>query len=279
MVRQEQMVVGKIKTLIFGAGGMLGTELCSIFPEAVRLKHADVDIRDREKVIHAIKSNQPEVVINAAAYTAVDDCEDNQELAFEINGKAPGYMAQGCAITGAKLIHYSTDYIFDGSQKEYFENDSPDPINIYGESKLMGEINIIKNMKNFRIIRTSWLFGSHGKNFVDTMLKLSKDMSAVKVVNDQFGKPTYAFDLAKKTEEIIGLAPGVYHITNEGVCSWFEFASAIIQNAVPCTSKEFQRKAKRPEYSVLGNTKTTPMRHWREALAEYLKLKTIESMA
>jgi dTDP-4-dehydrorhamnose reductase len=111
------------------------------------------------------------------------------------------------------------------------------------------------------------------------MLKLSKEMSSVKVVNDQFGKPTYALDLASKTGEIIGLAPGIYHITNEGVCSWFEFASAIINNAVQCTSKEFPRKARRPEYSVLGNTKTTPMRHWREALAEYLKLKNIESMA
>jgi dTDP-4-dehydrorhamnose reductase len=269
------MVVGKIKTLIFGAGGMLGTELCAVFPEAVKLKHADADIRDREKVIDAIKSNMPDVVINAAAYTAVDDCEDNRELAFEINGKAPGYMAQGCAITGAKLIHYSTDYVFDGSKKEYFETDAPDPINVYGQSKLMGELNIIKNMNNFRIIRTSWLFGAHGKNFVDTMLKLSKEMSAVKVVNDQFGKPTYALDLAKKTEEIIGLDPGIYHITNEGVCSWFEFASAIINNAVQCTSKEFPRKARRPEYSVLVNTKTTPMRHWREALAEYLKLKKI----
>jgi len=269
------MVVGKIKTLIFGAGGMLGTELCSVFPEAVKLKHADVDLGDREKVIDTIKSIKPDVVINAAAYTAVDDCEDNQELAFEINGKAPGYIAQGCAITGAKLIHYSTDYIFNGSRKEYFEADTPDPINVYGQSKLMGELNIIKNMQNFRIIRTSWLFGSHGKNFVDTMLKLSKEMSSVKVINDQFGKPTYAFDLASKTEEIIGLAPGVYHITNEGVCSWFEFASAIINNAVQCTSKEFPRKARRPEYSVLVNTKTTPMRHWREALAEYLKLKKI----
>jgi dTDP-4-dehydrorhamnose reductase len=266
-------MVGKIKTLIFGAGGMLGTELCMVFTNAVKLYQADVDVRDREKVIDAIKSNKPDVVINAAAYTAVDDCEDNREMAFEINGKAPGYMAQGCAITGSKLIHYSTDYIFNGSKKEYFEADEPDPINVYGQSKLMGELSIIENMKNYRIIRTSWLFGKHGKNFVDAMLKLSKDMSAVKVVNDQFGKPTYAYDLAKKTEEIIGLAPGIYHITNEGVCSWFEFASAIIGNAVPCTSKEFPRKARRPEYSVLVNTKTTPMRHWREALAEYLEIK------
>ena len=115
------MVVGKIKTMIFGAGGMLGTELCRVFPDAVKLKHSDVDIRDRRRSLIHIKSNKPDVVINAAAYTAVDDCEDNQELAFEVNGKAPGYMAQGCAITGAKLIHYSTDYVFDGSKKEYFE--------------------------------------------------------------------------------------------------------------------------------------------------------------
>src|SRR5659263_702870 len=250
MVLREQMVVGKIKTLIFGAGGMLRTELCEVFPDSVKLKHSDVDIQDREKVIYAMKSNKPDVVINAAAYTAVDDCEDNRELAFEINGKAPGYMAQGCAMTGAKLIHYSTDYVFDGSRKEYFEDDAPDPINVYGQSKLLGELNIINNLKNFRIIRTSWLFGAHGKNFVDTMLKLSKDMSAVKVVNDQFGKPTYASDLAGKTEEIIGLDPGIYHITNEGVCSWFEFASAIIENVKPCSSDEFPCKAKRPKYSV-----------------------------
>lgn len=276
MVRRESMVVGKIKTLIFGAGGMLGTELCSIFPDAVKLKHSDIDIRDREKVIKAIKSVKPDVVINAAAYTAVDDCEDNRGLAFEINGNAPGYMAKGCAMTGAKLIHYSTDYIFNGSKKEYFETDDPDPINVYGQSKLMGELNIINNMENFRILRTSWLFGAHGKNFVDTMLKLSKEMNTVKVVNDQFGKPTYAYDLARKTHEIIGLAPGIYHITNEGVCSWYEFASAIIENTVPCTSNEFPRKAKRPEYSVLVNTKTTPMRHWKKALVEYLGQRSIK---
>ncbi len=264
------MVVGKIKTLIFGAGGMLGTELCHVFSDAFKLKHADIDIRDREKVIEHIKKNRPDVVINAAAYTAVDDCEDNKELAFEVNGGAPGYIAEGCSDVGSVLIHYSTDYIFDGSKKEYFESDTPNPINVYGQSKLMGEKNIMKNLDNFRIIRTSWLYGAHGRNFVDTMLKLSKEMDRVKVVNDQFGKPTYAVDLARQTKEIIGLAPGVYHVTNEGVCSWYEFASAIIDNVVPCTSEEFPRKAKRPKYSVLTNTKTSPMRHWRDALSEYL---------
>ncbi len=264
------MVVGRIKTLIFGAGGMLGSELCTVFPDAVKLKHRNLDVRDREKVIETIEMNEPDVVINAAAYTAVDDCEDNRELAHDINGAAPGYMAQGCSRAGAILVHYSTDYIFDGSKKEYIESDLPNPINEYGRSKLMGETNIIKNMDNFRIVRTSWLYGANGKNFVDTMLMLSGKMNKVKVVNDQFGKPTYAVDLAWKTRELISLPGGVYHITNEGVCSWYDFASSIIDNSVPCMSDEFPRKAKRPKYSVLVNTKMTPMRHWKDALAEYL---------
>lgn len=276
MVCCEQMVVGEIKTLIIGAGGMLGTELCTAFPDSMKLEHRDIDIGDREKVIETIEKNEPDVVINAAAYTAVDDCEDNRELAFEVNGAAPGYIAEGCVRAGAVLVHYSTDYIFDGSKKEYVEADTPNPINIYGSSKLMGEMNIIRKMDNYRIIRTSWLYGANGKNFVDTMLILSEKTDKVKVVNDQFGKPTYAFDLARKTKELVNHPPGTYHITNEGVCSWYEFASAIIQNAVPCTSNEFPRKAKRPKYSVLINTKTSPMRHWRDALAEYLnKRKTM----
>ncbi|NJD76644.1 MAG: dTDP-4-dehydrorhamnose reductase [Candidatus Methanoperedens sp.] len=269
------MVVGKIRTMIFGAGGMLGTELCAVFQDAVKFKRSDVDITDKKKVIESIVKTKPDVVINAAAYTAVDDCEDNRELAFDVNGIAPGHIAEGCKLAGAKLVHYSTDYVFDGSMKEYRETDHPNPINAYGRSKLLGENNIVAKMDDYRIIRTSWLFGVHGKNFVDTMLGLSARMETVKVVNDQFGKPTYASDLARKTAEIAGFAPGIYHITNEGVCSWYEFASAIIGNAAPCTSEEFIRKAKRPKYSVLVNTKTTPMRHWKDALAEYLNKRKI----
>ena len=264
------MVVGEIKTLIFGTGGMLGTDLCSVFPDAVALKHSDIDITDRDLVLETIEMIDPDVVINAAAYTDVDGCEDNKELAFDVNGKAPGYIAEGCFLVGAKLVHFSTDYVFDGSKEEYVESDLTDPINVYGESKLLGERNIIENMNDYRIIRTSWLFGHHGINFVDTMLKLSGKMDAVSVVDDQFGKPTFTADLARKTAEIIGLAPGVYHITNEGVCSWYEFASAVIGNAIPCSSDEFMRKAERPEYSVLVNTKTAPMRRWREALVDYM---------
>ena len=267
------MVVGAIKTLILGAGGMLGTDLCTVFPDAVKLAHDDIDIADRGQFIETIKRIEPDVVINAAAYTDVDGCEDecNRELAFDVNGRAPGYIAEGCSLVGAKLVHFSTDYVFAGSKEEYVESDLTGPINVYGESKLLGEMNIIENMDDYRIIRTSWLFGHHGRNFVETMLKLSGEMDAVKVVDDQFGKPTFTVDLARKTAEIIGLAPGVYHITNDGVCSWYEFASAVISNVVPCSSDEFVRTAKRPTYSVLVNTKTTPMRHWKDALADYLK--------
>jgi len=264
------MVVGEVKTLIFGAGGMLGTDLCSVFPYAVTFKHSDIEITDRELVIETIEMIKPDVVINAAAYTDVDGCEDNTELAFDVNGKAPGYIAQGCSLVGAKLVHFSTDYVFDGSKKEYVESDITDPINVYGKSKLLGERDIIENMNDYRIIRTSWLFGHHGRNFVNTILKLSGEMDTVSVVDDQFGKPTFTADLAHETAAIIGLAQGVYHIMNEGICSWYEFASAVIGNAVPCSSDEFLRKAKRPEYSVLVNTKTAPMRHWREALVDYM---------
>ena len=267
------MVVGKIKTLIFGAGGMLGTDLCSVFPDAVKLKHSDIDITDMERVVESIRNIKPDVVINAAAYTDVDGCEDNQELAFEVNGRALGYIAQSCSLVGAKLVHFSTDYVFDGSKEKYVESDITCPINVYGVSKLLGERNIIENMNDYRIIRTSWLFGLHGGNFVDTMLRLSGEMDTVSVVDDQFGKPTYTADFARKTAEVIGLAPGIYHITNEGVCSWYEFAAAVIDNIVPCSSDEFLRRAKRPEYSVLINTKTAPMRDWRVALADYLSVR------
>jgi dTDP-4-dehydrorhamnose reductase len=275
MVCGKQMVVGAIKTLIIGSNGMLGSDLCKVFPDAVKLTHHELDITDREQVIESIQKIKPDVVINAAAYTNVDGCEDSKELAFQVNGYGPGYIAEACAKVGAALVHFSTDYVFEGSKKEYIESDAPNPINVYGHSKLLGEMKIIENMDDYRIVRISWLFGTHGKNFVETMLKLSREMDTVKVVNDQFGKPTYAMDLANKIREIIELDPGIYHITNDGICSWYEFASSIIDNTIPCASEEFPRKAKRPKYSVLVNTKTEPMRHWKEALKDYLQERNI----
>lgn len=259
--------------MILGASGMLGSDLCKVFPDAICFTHHGLDVTNRLHVIGVIRENSPDVVINAAAYTKVDQAEDEQEKAFEVNGYAPGYIAEGCSQVGAKLIHYSTDYVFDGSKPEYIESDSTNPINAYGRSKLLGEQEIAKLTDNYMIIRTSWLFGEHGRNFVDTMLRLSPQMENVKVVNDQFGRPTYTADLAIKTAEIIDSESGIYHLTNDGICSWYEFALAIIPNVTPCTSAEYPVKAKRPRYSVLNNAKTTPLRHWKYALNTYLKEK------
>jgi dTDP-4-dehydrorhamnose reductase len=234
-----------------------------------------MDISNENAVMRLVKQEGPSVLINAAAYTDVDGCEDNRDLAFAVNGEGPGYIAAACSEIGAILVHYSTDYIFDGTKPEYREDDPPNPISIYGDSKVLGEISIKKNMEDFRIIRTSWLFGSHGKNFVDTILSLSRQIPEVRVVNDQIGKPTYTFDLAEATPDIISSKPGIYHVTNDGQCSWYEFASSFIPNAIPCSSAEFSRRAQRPAYSVLVNTKTSPLRHWREAVEEYIKTKRI----
>ncbi|MCK8518384.1 dTDP-4-dehydrorhamnose reductase [Methanoculleus sp. 7T] len=260
------------KVLILGAYGMLGHDLQAVFPGAVLRGH-ELDITDERAVSACIRDLSPDLVVNAAAYTDVDGCEDNRDLAFAVNGEALGHIASACSDVGATLVHYSTDYIFDGSKKEYVESDVPNPINIYGASKLLGEQNIAENTDDYRIIRTSWLFGAHGRNFVETMLHLSGQMDQVRVVNDQVGKPTYTVDLARKTPEIVSLEPGIYHVTNDGVCSWYEFARAIIENVAPCSSAEFPRKAKRPAYSVLLNTKTAPLRHWSGALADYLNVK------
>lgn len=269
------MVVATIKTLIIGASGMLGFDLCKVFSDAIRLTHKELDITNRDQVLESIQIIKPDIVINAAAYTDVDGCEDDQELAFQVNGYGPGYIAEACSIFGAKLLHFSTDYVFDGSKREYVESDIPNPVNVYGHSKLIGENKVIGTVNDYRIIRISWLFGVHGKNFVEKMLKLSREMNVVKVVNDQFGKPTYTMDLAAKVKEIIELDSGIYHITNEGTCSWYEFASSIIDNVAPCTSEEFPTKARRPIYSALVNTKTKPIRHWKEALTDFLKERNV----
>lgn len=257
--------------LILGANGMLGHDLAAVFPGARLCGHKDLDITNEAAVKAYILALKPDLVINAAAYTNVDGCEDDPETAFAVNGDAPGYIAAACREVGAVLVHYSTDYVFDGTKTEYVESDEPNPINVYGASKLRGEQKIAQNMDDYRIIRTSWLFGRHGKNFVETIRHLSKENETVRVVADQVGKPTYTVDLARKTAEIAECPPGIYHMTNDGVCSWYEFARAFAPNVVPCTSDEFPRKARRPAYSVLVNTKTSPMRPWKEALEDYLR--------
>jgi len=274
------MVVAKIKvtmqqnghrTIILGANGMLGHAFQVVCPQALFCGR-EVDITDEAGIRSLFRRLQPSLVINAAAYTDVDGCEDHPDHAFLVNGEGPGYIAGACRKTGASLVHFSTDYIFDGDKEGYRESDPPHPINTYGQSKLLGEERIRETFDDYRIVRTSWLFGPDGRNFVDTMLRLSKEQEIVRVVDDQVGRPTYTRDLAAKVLLLADEAPGIYHVTNEGTCSWFEFARHIIPNVLPCRSDEIHRKAKRPRCSVLLNTKTAPLRHWKEALAEYLAL-------
>ncbi|MEW6407329.1 MAG: dTDP-4-dehydrorhamnose reductase [Patescibacteria group bacterium] len=278
------------KILIIGARGMLGQELMKVFGtdknyEVVGTDMKDFDITNKEKVFENIKNIAPQIVINAAAFTRVDDCEkpEFKDICMKVNGYAVGYIAAVCRELNAVMIHYSTDYIFFGEKERGYREDEKDfaPLNIYGQSKLLGEQELLKNTDRFYLIRTAWLYGKNGKNFVDTMLELAHKMPELKVVNDQTGSPTYAVDLAKRTKEILeGNYPfGVYHITNEGTVSWYDFAKKIFEIAkidvkvIPVASNEFPRPAKRPKYSVLVNTKLPKSRKWEEALEEYLLKK------
>ena len=272
-----------MKILILGYKGMLGQELVDVFEkgnELVLWDRDQIDISKKKEVIEKVGELKPDIVINAAAYTAVDDAESNKDLAYQVNGYAVGFLATVCKEINALLVHFSTDYVFDGENNlGYKENHSYQPLNMYGKSKALGEKFILDIKPRYYLIRTSWLFGKHGKNFVETMLRLANESKDIKVVNNQFGNPTYAKDLAEKVKELIESRQpsGIYHITNSGGCNWYEFALKIFEladlkpNIKPVKSEEFLTLAKRPTYSMLINTKLPPMKKWEEALKDYLK--------
>jgi len=276
-----------MKILITGAYGMLGSDLRDVLKdhELIITGSKDLNITDQEKVIQFILEKSPQIVINAAAYTAVDNCESNYNDAYEVNSNGPKYLAIACNKLGIPLIHVSTDYVFEGNKKNpLVEEDKLGPKTVYGKTKLEGEKFIQDNTKKYFIIRTAWLYGIHAKNFVKTMLNLSKNNKELKVVNDQIGSPTYSYDLAKAIAELLNSDKyGIYHVTNKGECSWYDFAKKIFElskiniNVNPVSTEEFPRPAPRPHYSVLSNEKWvnagfTPMRKYEEALSEYLSL-------
>jgi len=273
------------KILILGSQGMLGQDLVKIFSglDLILWDKEEIDITDKVQVETKIKDLKPDIIINCAAYTNVDGCESNMGLATMVNGLAVGYLVDFCQQINAVLVQISTDYVFDGKNQGGYAEDSQAfaPVNVYGASKLLAEKAILGKLEKYYLIRTSWLYGQHGKNFVDTILRSAKEKSELKVINDQFGKPTYTIDLAKQILYILDndLAFGIYHVTNEtkaGGITWFDFAQKIIGLAglkvvvKPCTTAEYPLPAKRPAYSAINNTKLPPLRNWEDALKEYL---------
>ena len=275
-----------MQVLVTGAEGMLGRMVCdeltqkhiSFVPADIIGDGARVDIADCESVFEVFDKYKPDYVINCAAMTNVDGCESQIDLAYKLNAVGPYNLACACESCGAILTQISTDYVFDGEKGEsYTEFDVPNPTGVYGASKLAGESAIREVCPHHYIIRTSWMFAPHGKNFALTMLRLAENHSEIKVVNDQFGSPTYAKDLAEFVVFMQGSPMfGTYHYTNSGSCNWYEFACAVLKAAgknvkvTPISTEEYGAPTKRPKYSVLANTKLPALRSWKEALKEYI---------
>jgi dTDP-4-dehydrorhamnose reductase len=270
-----------------GHKGMLGSDLMEVLGgrhEVFGVDVAEFDITSAADCVRVLEEFRPEAVVNAAAYTDVDGCETNRDACFAVNAGGVRNVAEACKAIGAKAVHYSTDYVFDGTKGEpYLEDDACRPINVYGESKRKGEEALVETLERHLLIRTAWLYGRQGKNFVKAILAKVKDEGTLRVVDDQLGSPTFTLDLAQATKLLLELdCTGTYHVTNRGVCSWYEFARRILEYAqvagitvVPIKSGELNRKAARPAYSVLSNrkfmeaTKKT-MRPWQVALNDYL---------
>lgn len=272
--------------LVVGSKGMLGQDLMALYGDAARGVDIDeIDITDLASVQRVLLTLKPKVVINAAAYTDVDGCQTNTELAMQVNGEGVGYLAMTSKEIGAKLVQVSTDYIFDGTKgAPYQEDDLAAPLSVYGESKLAGEMNTWFN-PNHLIVRTQWLYGHGGKNFVETMLKLAAEKKELTVVDDQVGSPTWTRDLALAIKALLdkGCA-GTYHAANSGFVSWNGFAREIFRLAgldvkvLPMTTEQLGRPAPRPLYSTLDcgklqqDTGFVPQ-PWQDALKRYLELR------
>lgn len=274
------------KVLVTGAAGQLGRELCRQLKqsgyEVIALTKAMMNISDQRSVRHSFSHYKPDIVVNTAAYTSVDQCETELDKAYLINGIGAYYTALEAEHIGARVFHVSTDYVFSGRGTEpYKEDDPPEPGTIYGKSKKLGEELIRLTGKNHTIVRTSWVYGSGGHNFVNTMLKLADTHDQVRVVSDQVGSPTYTKDLAETVIQLFDSPPGTYHAANAGVCSWYEFAKAIMEESgrttavLPVSTEEYGNLTPRPAYSVLSLESIEKlgisMRHWRDALRDYLQ--------
>lgn len=275
-----------MKALVTGAKGQLGTDVVLQLQEkgfeVFGFGRQELDITNQEQVNNVLVSIQPDVVIHTAAYTKVDQAEEEPDQAFLVNAIGTRNVAVAAANVDAKLVYVSTDYVFDGTATEPIDEFHPtNPINVYGKTKLAGEQFVRDFHSKFFIVRTSWVYGAHGNNFVKTMLRLAEEGKEIRVVDDQIGSPTYTVDLAERIIDLIQTDKyEVYHISNSGQCSWYEFAKEIFQVAGfdvkvnPCTTNEFLRLAPRPVYSVfehqsLRMNSFSKMKDWKTALIDY----------
>jgi len=273
-----------LKIAVTGSDGMLGSDIVKVFSdvELIQLTLSDFDITDLDQTFSHIKDIKPDYLMHLAAFTDVDGSEQNPEMAYKVNGIGARNVAMACEEIKCPIVYISSDYVFDGTKKDsYKEWDETNPISEYGFSKLLGERYVTSMTNRYYIVRTSWLYGKSGKNFVDTICRLLSEKDEIEVVDDQVGSPTFTHDLAVKLRELIGKGYGVYHITNSSHCSWFEFAQEIARlkssntKIEPTTTEKFNRPAKRPAYSVLNNTMLRlegidELRHWKDALRDYL---------
>jgi dTDP-4-dehydrorhamnose reductase len=274
-----------MRVLVTGAGGQLGADLLRAFgdDDVVGLTRAELDVTHEPAVVAAVRDHAPDLVVHAAAYTKVDACEADPDTAWRVNAIGSWWVARACALADAALVYVSTDYVFDGlAGRPYTEFDHPNPLSMYGRSKQAGEQLVRQTLPSHYIVRTSWVQGQHGGNFVKTMLRLGRERGAVSVVDDQTGAPTFAADLAVAIRALaVTGRHGTYHLTNEGHCTWFEFARAIFEEAdvavalTPTDTATFNAPAPRPAFSVLDNcmarlTGLAPLPPWRASLQRLL---------
>lgn len=275
-----------MKVLITGADGQLGHDLVSNLSnhhQAIGLNRKQLDVTDIARVSEVVQTIRPDVVIHAAACTHVDQAEQDPDIAYLINTYGTRNVTAAAQQMGAKMIYISTDYVFDGhSNIPYQEYDRVNPLNVYGKSKLAGEEMVKTLSDRYFIVRTSWLFGKHRNNFVKTMLKLAEDQKEVSVVDDQLGSPTYSWDLACFLADLSESDKfGIYHASNSGACSWYEFAKAIFAeagletNVIPISTAQIARPARRPAFSVLGHTAIrlngfSDFRHWKDSVKSFI---------
>ena len=277
-----------MKVFVTGVKGQLGYDVMNELEkqglEGIGVDIDEMDITDADQVNKVIKEAQPDAVIHCAAYTAVDAAEDNEEICRKVNAQGTENIAKVCEELDIKMMYISTDYVFNGQGERPWEpDDEREPLNVYGQTKYEGELAIEEHVKKFFTVRIAWVFGVNGKNFIKTMLNLGKTHDHLTVVNDQTGSPTYTYDLARLLVDMIQTDKyGRYHATNEGLCTWYEFACEIFKQAgmnvcvAPVSSDEYPAKAKRPSNSRMDKSKLTangftPLPTWQDALSRYLK--------